>query len=183
MIGYVWTDYGRGGQPSIPRIKKQIDDWYAFYPGGIAGIFLDGVSDTVPGTATSNRAFYQTLAAYVHTTKGDNDEVVFNFGANPSSDWMLSAGNAKNADLVVTFEGSYNTPEWNPYTAWQPASWERRYPASDFAALVYDAPDSTGTPQPTSACNRLRQQTVGYVYVGTWYSELAPYYGALASAC
>jgi hypothetical protein len=183
VIGYVWTDYGRGGPGSIPDIKRQIDNWYAFYPGQIAGIFFDGVSDAVPETAVSNQTFYQTLAAYAHTRKGGNNEVVFNFGANPSSDWMLRASTAKNADIVVTFEGSYDTPGTNPYTAWQPASWEQRYPASDFAALVYDAPSTTGTPQPTSACNRLKQQRIGYVYVGTWYSELAPYYGDLASAC
>lgn len=183
VIGYVWTDYGRGGQASIPDIKRQIDNWYAFYPGRIAGIFLDGVSDAVPETAASNQTFYQALATYVHTRKDGNDEVVFNPGANPGSDWMLRANRAKNADIVVTFEGSYNTPGLNPYTAWQPASWEKRYPASDFAALVYDAPSTTGTPQPTSACNRLKQQNVGYVYVGTWYSELAPYYSDLASAC
>jgi Spherulation-specific family 4 len=183
VIGYVWTNYGRDGQASIPSIKRQIDNWYAFYPGNIAGIFFDGVSDTVPETAVSNQVFYQTLASYVHARKDGNDEVVQNFGMNPSSDWMLRASRAKNADIVVTFEGSYNTPGMNPYTEWQPASWERRYPASNFAALVYNAYSSTDTPQPASACNRLKQQNIGYVYVGTWFSEMAPYYGELATVC
>jgi hypothetical protein len=186
VIGYVSTNYGRGGSADIPRIKQLIDKWYAFYPGDIAGIFLDEVSDAVPETGASNRVFYQTLASYIHTQKGDNDEVVLNFGANPGSDWMLNSTNAKNADLVVTFEGPYIPVDPNtlPYTAWQQASWELRYPASDFAALVYNAPNTSDTPQPTSACSRLRQQNIGYVYVGVWYTDpLPPYYEQLATAC
>ena len=89
VIGYVWTDYGEGGQASIAGIESQIDAWYSYYPGEIAGIFFDGVSDDVPGTSTSNQSFYRTLASYVHTHEGSDDEVVFNFGANPGSDWML----------------------------------------------------------------------------------------------
>jgi hypothetical protein len=178
VIGYVWTDYGRGGQASLAAIKAGIDNWYKFYPGDIAGIFFDGVSDTVPGTTTSNRGFYQTLATYVHTGHGNNNEVVFNFGANPGSDWMLNASARKNADIVVTFEGSYDTPDMNPYTAWTQPAWELRYPADNFAAIVYNAPDTSATPQPSSACARLTRQHVGYVYVGTWYDQL-PYFAGV----
>ncbi|HWK16086.1 MAG TPA: hypothetical protein VNR66_01400 [Solirubrobacteraceae bacterium] len=59
------------------------------------------------------------------------------FGQTPASGWMLSAGRTRTADLVVTFEGSYDTPGSNPYRAWTQASWEWAYPAGDFAALVY----------------------------------------------
>ncbi|MFZ1153898.1 MAG: spherulation-specific family 4 protein [Solirubrobacteraceae bacterium] len=179
VIGYVWTNYGRGGQASIAGIESQIKAWYSYYPGNIAGIFLDGVSDTVPGTTTSNQSFYRTLASYVHTHEGNNDEVVFNFGANPASDWMLNSTSANNADIVVTFEGSYNTPTEGPYTSWTQASWEQHYPANDFSALVYNAPNSLTTPQPASVCASLAQQNIGYVYVGTWYSELPSFLGAL----
>jgi hypothetical protein len=180
VIGYVWTNYGRGGQASIAAIESQIKAWYSFYPGNIAGIFLDGVSDTVPGTTTSNQSFYRTLASYVHTHEGNNDEVVLNFGANPSSDWMLGGSSTNNADIVVTFEGSYNTAGEGPYTSWTPASWERHYPANDFAALVYNASDSPpATPQPASVCASLAQQNIGYVYVGTWYDQLPSYFGTL----
>jgi hypothetical protein len=76
----VWTDYG---QASIASVEAQVDAWYAYYPGEIAGIFFDGVSDEVPGATTSNQGFYRTLASYVHSHEGNNDEVVFNFGENP----------------------------------------------------------------------------------------------------
>jgi 6-phosphogluconolactonase len=178
VIGYVWTDYGEGGPASIAGIESEINAWYSYYPGDIAGIFFDGVSDVVPGTTTSNQSFYETLAAYVHTHEGPNAEVVFNFGANPGSAWMLSGSAANNANLIVTFEGSYDTPTENPYTAWTPAPWEAAYPAKDFAALVYNAPEALATPQPASACGGLAKQNVGYVYVGTWYAQLPPYFGS-----
>jgi hypothetical protein len=183
VIGYVWTNYGAGGTASIASIEAQVKAWYSFYPGHIAGIFFDGVSDTVPGTSTSNQSFYRTLASYVHTHEGNNDEVVFNYGANPGSGWMFNSSNANNADIVVTFEGSYNTPGENPYTAWTPAAWEKNYPADDFAALVYDAPDGVSTPQPSSACTSLRQQNLGYLYVGTWYDVLPPYFSTFLKEC
>ena len=181
MIGYVWTDYGRGGQVALAAIESQIDAWYSYYPGEIAGIFFDGVSDVVPGMATSNQGFYRALASYVHAHEGNNDEVVFNFGANPESDWMLNGGNAANADIVVTFEGSYDTPGENPYTAWTQAGWELRYPANDFAALIHSAPGGPAAPQPASACSSLAHQNIGYVYVGTSYEQLPSYFGALSA--
>jgi WD40 repeat protein len=178
VIGYVWTDYGEGGTASIAGIESEVNAWYSYYPGDIAGIFFDGVSDEVPGTSTSNQSFYETLANYVHTHEGSGAQVVFNFGANPGSAWMLSGSAANNATLIVTFEGSYDTPGEDPYTAWTPAPWEASYPAKDFAALVYNAPEALATPQPASACGGLAKQNVGYVYVGTWYSQLPPYFGS-----
>ena len=165
VIGYVWTDYGEGGPASIAGIESQINAWYSYYPGAIAGIFFDGVSDDVPGTSTSNQSFYQTLASYVHTHEGSDAEVVFNFGANPGSDWMLSGTAANNANLVVTFEGSYNTPGEGPYTSWTQAAWETGYPAHDFAALIYNAPNEAvtaaarlGVHLPCSTEHRLRRR-------------------------
>jgi Spherulation-specific family 4 len=182
VIGYVWTDYGEGGQASIAGIESQINDWYSFYPGGIAGIFFDGVSDDVPGTSTGNQSFYRTLASYVHTHEGNNDEVVLNFGANPGSPWMLNGNNAGNADIVVTFEGSYDTPGENPYTSWTPAAWESGYPAADFSALVYNTLSDANGPQPATVCATLTTQSIGYVYVGTWYDVLPPYFSDLLTS-
>jgi hypothetical protein len=116
----------------------------------------------------------------VHTRERNNDEVVFNFGTNPASDWMLNGSDAENADIVVTFEGSYDTPGQNPYTSWTQADWELRYPANDFAALIHDAPDRATAPQPTSTCRSLAKQNIGYVYVGTSYEQLPPYFRALS---
>jgi len=169
VIGYVDTDYG---QLSIATIESQIKAWYSFYPGDIAGIFFDRVSDTIPGTTTSNVSFYRTLDSFVHSLFGNNDEVVLNYGASPGSGWMFNGSNANNADMVVTFESDYDT-----YTTWSPAAWESKYPAGDFAALIYNTGESTD-PQPASACGSLAKQNIGNVYVGTWYDVLPPYFSA-----
>ncbi len=182
VLGYVYTDYGRR---SIASIEQDIDRWYKFYPGEIAGIFFDQTSDAQPGTTVNNSAFYQTLASYVHQHERGNGEVVFNFGANPSSGWMLAGSNAKNADIVVTFEGSYNDPGLNPYTAWAQASWEAAYPAGDFAAMIYDTANALYA-SPSSyltACASLNSQRVKYVSVGTWYDALPPFWSSFLTAC
>ena len=152
VLGYVWTDYGRGGPGSLAPIEAQARAWYTLYPGHIDGIFFDGVSDAVPGIGSSNRYFYRSLAGYVHHSEGMVAQVVLNFGTNPAAGWMFDAAPVLNANVIVTFEGSYNIAGEHPLTTWTPAAWERRYPASDFAALVHNAPDSTALPQPATAC-------------------------------
>jgi hypothetical protein len=175
VIGYVWTNYGRDGVESIPKIEATIDKWYQFYPDYIAGIFLDGVSDEVPETLKSNSAFYKELTNYEHTRHPES-KVVLNFGYNPASDWMFYSSNSNNADVIVTFEGSYNTEDVNPYVNWKQVDWEKRYPANNFALIIYDAPNTAKTPQPGSSCKRLAKQNIGYVYVGMRY-DAVPYLG------
>ncbi len=157
VLGYVWTDYGKGGVASIPAIEARVKDWYSFYPGHIGGIFFDGAADAVPGTGASNVSFYRALDSYVHQTWKSNGEVVLNYGANPASGWMFNSSKDKNADVVVIFEGSYGTAGENPYVGggWEPASWESRYPADDFAALMYGTNSTAATPQPATACTAL----------------------------
>jgi hypothetical protein len=183
VLGYVWTDYGRGGPSDLASIEAQVRAWYAMYPGHVDGIFFDGVSDVVPGTGTSNRYFYRSLAGYVHRTKGMAAEVVFNFGTNPVAGWMFDAARVLDANLIVTFEGSYNVAGQDPLTAWTPAGWERRYPASNFAALVHSATDTAALPQPATACLTLRQKHLGYLYVGVSYDELPAYFSAFVHSC
>ena len=185
VLGYVWTDYGQGGMASVPGIEAQVADWYSYYPGDIAGIFFDGASDTVPGATTPNVTFYRTLASYVHSKEGSHSKVVLNFGTNPTSGWMFAATAAENADIVVTFEGSYNTPGENPYTSWAPASWESHYPAHDFAAIVYDEDNATDAAlsQPSTACKALRKENLGYLYAGTTYTDLPPEFTQMVADC
>ncbi len=174
VIGYVWTNYGKNGHANIDEIKKDVDDWYKFYPGGIEGVFLDGVSDTVPDTTKSNQDFYRELTEYVHS-KWPKGKVVLNFGVDPKDDWTFNSENTKqNADVIVVYEGSYDDPKVNPYLKWKQPLWEMRYPSTKFAAIVYSAPNTKETPQPSSACKRLVTQRIGYVYVGTYYHKV-PY--------
>ena len=43
------ADYG---QASIATVDLQLGAWYSFYPGDIAGIFFNRVSDAIPRTTT-----------------------------------------------------------------------------------------------------------------------------------
>jgi hypothetical protein len=183
VLGYVWTDYGQGGMASLPALEAQVSSWYSFYPGKIGGIFFDGASDSVPQTGASNEAFYRSLASYVHQKQGMGEKVVLNYGSNPASGWMFDSNGPGNADIVVTFEGSYDTPGQNPYKEWVAASWESKYAAHHFAAIVYGAPGTAASPQPSSACRSLMRQHIGYLYVGTTYSRLPPYFSAYVNDC
>ncbi len=167
VIGYVWTDYGEGGMAAIPAIENEIKSWYAFYHGDIAGIFFDGVSDTVPGTSTVRESFYTGRSHVTSSGRRGTTTPCLTSDAETSSDWMLDSSNTENADIVVTFEGSYDTPGEDPYTAWTQAGWEQRYPAEDFAALVYNTTSFGLPPQPATVCDSLGRQNLGYVYVGT----------------
>lgn len=128
VLGYVWTDYGRGGMIGLPSIERQVRAWYALYPGRIGGIFFDGVSDTVPGTSVSNQRLCHVLAGYVHSQQGAGQRVVLNFGDNPVSGWMFDGNPEQDADLIVTFEGTYQTGS-DRLVSWTLASWELQYPA------------------------------------------------------
>jgi Spherulation-specific family 4 len=173
VLGYVPTNYGEGGLYTLSSIEGWVNDWYSYYRGDIGGIFFDDVSDTNPLTGASNVTFYQTLDSYVHQHEGNNDEVVLNFGYNPGSGWMFNSSNAKNADIVVTFEGPYTS-----YPSWVPASWESQYPADDFSALVYADND------PTTACSALLKQNLGYLDVTTYYTAPLPsYFSQMVADC
>lgn len=182
VLGYVWTNYGRGGTASIPEIEAQVRAWYALYPGHIGGIFFDGASDTVPGTHISNQPFYHTLTGYVHIREGLGQQVALNFGVNPSSAWMFDTRTEQAANVIVVFEGLYAAGP-DRLVAWKPARWEQRYPPYYFAALVHGAYGSAAAPQPASACHTLMNDHVGYVYVGTQYNSLPPYLPALMHDC
>lgn len=172
VLGYVNTwDYTAGTyvpwqNPNDPydpyTVKGQINLWYALYPGAIAGIFFDQVQTA---GSTVNKSYYRTAAAYVHNNKAPNNEVVFNFGSDwNTTDWPLSSSNsARNADIVVVFEGCYtgctsgsNLDTWvGPYT-WSP-KWELNYPSNYFATLVYDV-DASDIP---AACSALGSTPAG----------------------
>jgi hypothetical protein len=174
VLGYVPTNWGEGGNYTMSNIETWINEWYSYYRGDIGGIFFDQVSDANPVTGASNVSFYQTLDAYVHQHEGNNDEVVLNFGSNPGSAWMFNSSDAKNADIVVTFEGPASA-----YPSWAPASWEAQYPSDDFSALVWGELNS-----PASECSSLLQQNLGYLDVTSYYTGPFPsYFSQMVADC
>ena len=170
---------------SIATVESQIKAWYSFYPGNIAGIFFDRASDTIPGTTTSNVTYYRTLDSTTCTRTGQQRRGRAQLRRQPRLRWMFNSSNANNADIVVTFE-SRQRPGLNTYTSWTPAAWEASYPASDFAALIYDAGESAdpsrfGVRLAGSAEHRLRLRRDVVRQLPPYFSTFAA--DAAAGAC
>jgi hypothetical protein len=58
-------------------------------------------------------------------------------------------------------------------------------PASDFAAMIYDAENPTyaAANAYVNACSSLNSQHLGYVYVGDWYDMLPPFWRSFLNPC
>jgi hypothetical protein len=174
VIGYVDTHYmdDRPAEPatattparpaysmSVAAVKANIDKYVQQYPG-IRGIFFDEVPNGARNghTLAQTRAYYTTLANYVHS-RLPGARVVANAGAGAGTDWQLNlAPPGPIADIVVSFEDTYAK-----FMAWSPPAWVSAYPAASFAQLVYAAPpDADST---TAACNKSESNHAGSVFV------------------
>jgi hypothetical protein len=149
VIGYVTT---RNPDDDMVRdteiIKAEIDRYFHFYPG-VAGIFLDEMSND-PDTKSEFRVIYNHVKL-----KSSTALVVGNPGApatrgGPLNDgaWQVTDGVV--ADIIVVFEGPYVKGVGDPegaasYRDWHPPAWVTSRPASMFANLVYRSPDATTT--------------------------------------
>jgi hypothetical protein len=179
VLGYVDSGYC---QVPLATVESQINNWYDWYAGvGLDGIFVDEAANPVSPTShadclsgtTSAVAYYQAIAAYVHS-EGLDETVTLNFGANPVSGWALSSDiAAQNADILVIFESPYS--EYVNYAGsgqpWTTAPWESSYPARDFSVLVYDA---SGASLPGSFCVAVAEQNVGFAYVTPYNGWFTP---------
>lgn len=139
VIGYVHTSYGLR---DAAVVKSEIDAYKSWY--GVSGIFLDEVAS---GAAII--PYYQDLADYIRATAGAL--VMLNPGTIPAEGYM-NVG-----DVVVVFEGTYNT-----YKTWVKPSWTANYPAAKFAHLVYAA---SGSSAMRNAIKWSHQRNAGNVYV------------------
>ena len=82
---------------------------------------------------------------------------------------MFTSSNANNADIVVTFEGYYDpTPPGRGGLAGE-------LPGQRFLGSHLRRRRLHGSPA-RFGVRSLAQQNIGYVYVGTWYDLLPPYF-------
>jgi spherulation-specific family 4 protein len=119
MFGYVDTGNGSRSVTAIERDVLHYGQWY-----GIHDIFFDVVSGT-PG----DLAMYWTISNYAR--QHGATEVVLNPGDVPAQDYM------RLGDVVVTFEDTYAH-----YLHATFPGWLHRYPASEQANIVIEAPTS-----------------------------------------
>ncbi len=168
VICYVDTDYG---DRPLANVEAEIDKYYLWY--GVDGIFLGEMSSN-----SSSQSYYQDLYSYIHTKGGSlHDLVVGDMGTFPSTDWPLSDGNV--VDILVGFEGSYSD-----YSDLTPPSWINDYPASDFAALVYNT-NSSNLGSTCSSLNLMGGPGIQYRYVtdAANYTVLPSYWSTETSSC
>ena len=142
LLGYVDSDYGRRPHRGVVADAERHRDWY-----GVDGIFLDQV-----GSGPELLPYYRRLAVAARSL--DAAAVVFNPGVHPDP------GFAEVADLLITFEGS-----WEQYRAMRPPEWTASFPARRFGHLVHGAPAGSCAAVPALA--RLRHAGVSYATPGT----------------
>ncbi|MFC7219757.1 spherulation-specific family 4 protein [Streptomyces polyrhachis] len=118
VLGYADLAYGVRASGDVGRDMRRYREWY-----GAQGAFLDRApsgADRLPGT----RAMIRAARAEGART------VVLNPGVHPDPDY------AQAADLLVTFEGT-----WQTYTQTPVPAWTRRHRAERFCHLVYGVPE------------------------------------------
>ena len=142
VLSYVWTDYGR--RPSA-SIKAEITKAKANY--NLDGIFLDGVAADI-----QSFPYYSDLSIFVRAGRGGF--VALNPGVVPSTQSYMQI-----ADLVVTFEGTYETY----VKATVPAPWMSAYPATKFWHLVHAVPATSAAHANAIRLSELRN--AGSIYM------------------
>jgi hypothetical protein len=125
------------------------DDFYTWY--GVDGIFLDEMS-----ADSSTLSYYSTLHSYIHSKGGKLHNLdVGNMGTVASTDWALSNGIV---DIQVIFEGGQTD-----FSSFTMPAWASSYPASEFAAIVYNVSSSNSM---SSICSTLSNtDKIAYRYV------------------
>ncbi|MEV6105536.1 spherulation-specific family 4 protein [Streptomyces sp. NPDC051940] len=118
VLGYVDLAYGDRPAAEVAKDVLRHREWY-----GVEGTFLDRApagADRLPG-----------VRAVVRAARSEGARtVVLNPGVHPDPDY------AAVADLLVTFEGS-----WQAYTQTPVPAWTRRHRAERFCHLVHGVPD------------------------------------------
>lgn len=160
-LGYVATGYlGTTGRATrlnetnpaawAAQVQQDVATWYRLYGAdGLGGIFFDEVQN-VCGPQDTYIDTYRMLDR--HTKR-----------ANPGAFTVINPGidtepcYADAADVILTFEGTYET-----YLGWQPPAWHRALDPRKLWHLVH-ATDTTAQLANTVALSK--QRNAGYLYV------------------
>lgn len=143
VIGYVYTQYG---DRAADTVKADMLRWHQLYP--LDGFFVDEMSN-LPSTARFD--YYAGLVTYARTLN-PRYQVIGNPGINTEEAYRLR----NTADVFTIFEGSAN------YSDFAPATWTQRYPAYNFAHLVYGI---TNTTQMKATLNLAVGRRAGFIYI------------------
>lgn len=161
VIGYVRTGYfGTTGIPTndgqttpeawTRQIEAEVDTWYDLYGTyGLDGIFFDeALADCGPDNTHVD--LYIGIADHVRQ-HGSGATVVDNPGTAVEQCYTQAA------DILVTFEGGYDT-----YISWEPPAWQASADPNQLWHLVYNTPNQTDM---ADAMALSKSRNAGYVYV------------------
>lgn len=176
VLGYVDTGYlGRpiSGHPDglltrsgatglgawVTQIEADVNAWYRFYGSDVDGVFFDEGTDVCGPTPSSDRYAdeYHALTRYVKE-------------AHPGALTALSPGTAvpqcyrNSADVLVTFEGSYEDYTGKPATpsdAYRPLNWRPVHPDRIWN-IVYGVATRA---EMESVVALSKSRSAGYIYV------------------
>ena len=143
VIGYVYSQYGAR---AAEVVKADMLKWHQFYP--LDGFFVDEMSN-VPNTGILD--YYAGLANYARSLKPQY-QMMGNPGTNTEEAYRIK----NTADVFTIFEGS------SGYTNFVPAGWTQKYPAFQFAHLLYAI---TGASAMQTNLNLAVSRRAGYVYI------------------
>ena len=141
VLGYVPTNYGK--RP-FTEVQSEVERYYKWY--GVNGIFFDEVSND-----DANLPYYVRCCRAARAAHPKAHLVI-----NPGT--PVTKGYMSVADIVVTFEGNYDTyvkREADP-------AWVKQFPAKRFWHLVYAAPDVAAM---QNAVRLSKTRNAGWVYV------------------
>lgn len=142
LFGYVDTAYGRRQHREVVADIERHRDWY-----DVDGVFLDQA-----GSGLELLPHYRRLAVAARSL--DASRVVLNPGVHPHP------GFAEAADLLITFEGS-----WDQYRELRIPAWTADFPAECFGHLVHGTPVGRCAAVPDMA--RRRHAAVSYATPGS----------------
>jgi hypothetical protein len=150
-IGYVATGYEAR---TVAAVTAEIDLYRNWYGGanGIRGIFLDEMSNS--GSAAST-AYYRQIYDYIKAI--DSTWTVIGNPGTTTSEAYLNGSSGRTVDTLVVFENTHAA-----YANYTPSAWNINYDRSNFAHMVYAAPDAAAM---TTDINLAANRTAGYVYV------------------
>jgi len=142
LFGYVDTAYGCRQHREVVADIERHRDWY-----DVDGVFLDQV-----GSGPELLPHYRRLAVAARSL--DAARVALNPGVHPHP------GFAEAADLLITFEGS-----WEQYRELRIPAWTAGFPAQRFGHLVHGTPVDRCAAVPDMA--RRRHAAVSYATPGS----------------
>lgn len=124
ILGYIDTNYGTGATGYTETdVETQMTDWHSWY--GVTKFFLD-----LTPTATTDQSYYAALKSWAAAHISPSASEWLNMGAYPAaSSWT------KDGAVIMDWEDNKA-----PST---PPSWVHNYPASRFAMIMNDVPDTS----------------------------------------